>query len=367
MKQTITNIAIAVLLAAPALTAQPSARIGALLKKWSIPAASITILQHGKPVFSEGFGTKPESLFRIASVSKPITAAAVLLLFEQGKLKLDDPILDYLPQYRNGITDIRLRNVTVRHLLQHSGGWDERASGDPVFATYEALIENGLSLPPDRDEIIAGWLTLPLDFEPGTKFAYSNFGYVLLGRIIEHVSGQAYAKFVATHVLGNCARQAGTVREDRAEDEVEYFDTPGAPLSLSVFSLQPQSVARPYGAFSIAVQDSAAGWLASSPDLARFLWRLTQGKILKKQTLEEMLRRPSFYPADSQAWYGLGINVVQTPDGPALEHTGAFPGTVAEIVHLANGFTYAALFNSMPANYLAFITELQTILLELDE
>lgn len=288
-------MAIAALLAAPVLSAEPSAQIEALLKKWHIPAASITILERGKPVFSEAYGgAKLESVFRIASVSKPITATAVLLLSEQGKLKLDDHILDYLPQFRDAITDIRLRNVTIRHLLEHSGGWDERASGDPVFATYEALKENGLSLPPDRDEIIAGWLTLPLDFEPGSRYAYSNFGYVLLGRIIEHVTGQLYARFTATHVLDKSAQQAGTLREERIEGEVEYFDTPDAPPALSVFSSQPHAVARPYGAFSIAVQDSAAGWLASSPGLARFLWRLSQGKILKKR-LSAGIRQPFGY------------------------------------------------------------------------
>ncbi|MBL8173685.1 MAG: beta-lactamase family protein [Bryobacterales bacterium] len=362
MKQMTIPMVLTVVLAAGA-EAQPAEQIEALMRKWRIPAGAVTVLKDGETVFAQGFGVKPDALFRTASVSKPVTAAAILLLAEQGKLKLDDGMLEYLPRYRDGITDIRMRNVTIRHLLQHSGGWDERESGDPVFATFEELVANGLALPPRREDLIAGWLSLTLDFEPGTKFVYSNFGYVLLGRIVEQVTGESYAEWTAAHVLGCRGRQAGTLREERMEGEVEYFDWPGAPKGLSVFSPRPELVERPYGAFSIALQDAAAGWVLSAPEAARFLWRLSQGRIVKQEMLEEMMRRPGYAAPDSEAWYGLGVNVIVMEGGVALQHAGAFPGTVTDVAQLPGGFTYAALFNSMPADYGQFVAELQSMML----
>lgn len=355
-------------------------KLEALMRKWHIPGGSVSILRDGRLVYARGLGVVDEgstrpvragSLFRIASLSKPITATAVLLLVEQGRLGLDAPMLDYLPQYRNVITDIRVKNITVRHLLQHSGGWDSALSGDPMSARWEDYLEAGLSLPPKQEEVIAAWLTLPLDFEPGSKFAYSNFGYVLLGRIIESVTRTPYGRWTAENILEPAGMRftklAGSLLSERVPGEVEYSDSPGSESVLSVFSRHPELVARPYGGFSLPLQDSAGGWLSSSIELAKFIWQLAEGKLLKKETLTLLAERPAHEDADSQAWYGLGMNIVKTPAGVIWEHAGAFPGTVAEILHFPGSITYAAVFNSKPEAHLQFVAELQMILLDIEE
>src|SRR5262249_39849061 len=149
---------------------------------------------------------QPTSRFRIASISKPITAVAVFRLIERGKLKLDDKvfsIVKVVPHLEPGKRpDPRLARITVRHCLQHTAGWDRSRGFDPMGAaaaeqTARAL---GIKLPVRPQDIIRYTLGRPLDFDPGTAFAYSNFGYCVLGRVIEAVSGESYARYVTREV-----------------------------------------------------------------------------------------------------------------------------------------------------------------------
>src|SRR5262249_38714238 len=148
---------------------------------------------------------RPRSLFRIASVSKPITSAAVLQLVEQGKLGLDDRVVDLLDVRHNGDpiapADPRLKRVTIRHLLQHRGGWDRDKSFDPMFRSVRIAREFGTRPPAGPELIIASMWKRPLDFDPGARSCYSNFGYCVLGRVIEKVSGISYEAYVREHIL----------------------------------------------------------------------------------------------------------------------------------------------------------------------
>jgi N-acyl-D-amino-acid deacylase len=336
-----------------------------LMEKWRIPGGAVTIAVDGNLVYSRGFGVadvdsgapvRPDSLFRLASVSKPVTAAAILQLVNAGKIGLDQPVLQIL-----GLTaaaaDPRLQRVTIRHLLQHSGGWDAEVSGDPVYPSWELLQELGADFPPSREQMILFVLGEPLDFEPGTQHAYSNFGYVLLGRVIEAVTGERYEDWVRDHLLEPEWKQGGTLPRDLAEGEVCYYDNPGAQPALSIFSAAPLLAPAQYGSFSLALQDSAGGWVAPAPGLVRLLTRLPE------TTLRAMAGRPTFTASAAPVWYGLGFNVIPTPAGTVFQHAGAFAGTVSDVV-LAPGFAYAAVFNSRPDDYVAFLGELQQILLQ---
>src|SRR5262249_38619256 len=144
-------------------------------------------------------------LFRIASVSKPITAVAILQLAERGKLKLDDKVqghLKYEPHFEDGGKfDERWRQVTIAHCLAHTGGWDRDKSYDPMFQANRMARSRKVELPILPEDIIRYQLGQPLDFDPGERYAYSNFGYSLLGRIIEKVTGQPYEEYVQDEVL----------------------------------------------------------------------------------------------------------------------------------------------------------------------
>src|SRR5262249_47998282 len=156
-----------------------------------VPGAALAVVRHGRLVYARGFGyadqekhrpVQPQSLFRIASISKPFTATAIMQLIERGKLRLDDRVVDILhrdPRYH--IHDNRpfWKKVTVRQLLQHTGGWDRQQSFDPQFRSVLIAKEEHVAPPAMPAQIIQYMLDRPLDFEPGTRSAYSNFGYCL--------------------------------------------------------------------------------------------------------------------------------------------------------------------------------------------
>ncbi len=180
------------------------------------PGAALAVTYHGRLVYARGFGyanlekhepVRPASLFRIASVSKPFTTAAVMHLIEQGKLRLDDrvfPILRLQPHLERGSRlDLRWHDITVWHCLQHTGGWNRDKSFDPMSAVAAERVAKALRvpLPIHPKQIIRYTMGKPLDFAPGTAYAYSNFGYCVLGRVIEAVSGKPYHEFVRQKIL----------------------------------------------------------------------------------------------------------------------------------------------------------------------
>jgi N-acyl-D-amino-acid deacylase len=187
--------------------------IAGLMAKWQIPGASIAVVKDGRLVLAHGYGwadresrqpVRPESLFRIASLSKSLTAAAVLKLAEEGRLRLDDKafaLLGDLKPRPGAAVNPDLRKITLRNLLQHSGGWDRDQSFDPMFRPREIAATMGVPPPAGAETIVRYMLDQPLQFAPGTKYAYSNFGYCVLGRIVEKVSGERYEDFVRNRIL----------------------------------------------------------------------------------------------------------------------------------------------------------------------
>lgn len=304
--------------------------ISEVMQKYEIPAASMAVSANGELVHTKGYGTPADALFRIASVSKPVTAVAVMKLVEQGRIKLDTRAFELL---RLGEpADRRLASVTVRDLLQHSGGWDRDVSFDPMFRP-EATSANA---------IIGFMFGRKLDFDPGLKFAYSNFGYCVLGRIIEWTTGSTYEQYVIQHVLtplGIARMRIGSrTREGRAKGEVEYSGP-------TAYRLKPD------------VMDAHGGWIASAPDLVSFANGLP--RLLKPETIRLMAARPEIgFWKDRPGWYGLGWNVRPRGGGFSMSHGGAMPGTSAVLVRAFDGHAWAILFNRMPAAMSSFMSEL---------
>ncbi len=176
-----------------------------LVSQYRLPGLSIAVMKDGRLVYARGFGiadpttgepVQPTSRFRIASLSKAITSAVAMRLVDRGLLSLDAPafaLLPDLPPLPGQTEDPRLATITVRDLLQHSGGWDRDATGyDPMFDPARIATAAGVPPPADCPTIIRFMRGRPLDFAPGTRYAYSNFGYCVLGRILERVSSQSY-------------------------------------------------------------------------------------------------------------------------------------------------------------------------------
>ncbi len=346
------------------------------LRENNIPGSTLAVAHNGKLIFNRGFGysdleqsvaMSPDSTMRIASLSKPITAVAVLRLMEQGRVDLDKPVLDYLamhPSFQSMTkgaleADPRWGQITVRHLLEHSGGWDRDESKDTMFQLVEITRTLKLNHLARIPEIVQYQLGRPLDFDPGTKYVYCNLGYCLLGRVIEAVSGQSYEDFVTEQILQPAGmiqtRLAKTRLADRADDEVRYY-TQKVKKYPAIWDLSgPMNgrfgmVPAPYGHWDIEVMDAHGGWMSTAADLVRFISAIDSpsSPLLQPETRRLMLQPPSYTDSSMvNVWYGLGWNVrhVGPSDRFNYWHTGALAGTSTLMVHRWDDFAWAVLFN----------------------
>ena len=363
--------------ALPGLAAVDTAMLG-LLEKHGSPGGQLAVAYRGRLVLSRGYGfadrdthapATPDSLSRIASLSKLLTAVAILALVEEKKLDLDAPALALLPHLtpaRGKTPDPRLAAITVRHLLHHTGGWDRDKSGDPMFKPALIAQATGTPAPAGTEAIIRYMLGEPLDFAPGTRYAYSNFGYAVLGRIVEKLSGQPYADFVRTRLfapLGLTRPFLGrTAWEQRDPAEFRYHDQPNATSVRSVFPATRASVPQPYGGFYLEAMDAHGSWVTSAADYLRFVCALDgsrQPALLSPASIALLTERPAPPLAqDTAAFYGLGTQVRPINGRAGLGanwwHGGSLPGTITYSVRLASGWSWVAFFNTRPPKSDAF-------------
>jgi N-acyl-D-amino-acid deacylase len=342
----------------------------------------LAVARQGKLVYARGFGyanvsnqvpVRPRSLFRIASVSKTITSAAIFRLLERQQLRLDARVFELLNVHVRGrrvpAHDPRLRHVTVHHLLQHRGGWDNHASFDPMFRPVEIARAFGAPPPAGPDLILPYMWRRPLDFDPGTRQVYSNFGYCVLGRVIEKVTGRPYEQFVQADLLeplGIRAMRIGrTLLREKAPGEVHYYahDRP-VPAVLGPNLGKP--VPPPYGGEYIEAMDSHGGWIASAVDLVRFasaLYPESPDRLLNEESLRIMLARPEIPQGLNRSgkagvedkeekpernYYACGWGVMLVgPDGRRnTSHGGFLYGAMSLLFRRHDGVCWAVLFNS---------------------
>ena len=359
--------------------------ITALMTKYQVPGGAVAVINNGKLVLARGYGLSdtgnsliahPDSLFRVASVSKQITSAVVLTLIQNGKLALTDKpfaMLGFTPDPKRPQT-AALANITIQELLQHTGGWSRETGcsncgneGDPMFESEAISAAQGIAAPPNCDHIIEYMLSQPVYWTPGTVYDYSNFGYCVLGAVIEKVTGKTYAKYATSSVLAP-AGAAGIVQGRTiwaADREVVYYDYPGAGFftGQDVFATSLNAYTNPYGNFYLEAMAAHGAWVASPVDLLRFQAALDgrngHTPLLNSTSLADLTSNPgvlwseinkanklvTFTP--SGEWYGMGWQVNSLGN---WWHTGSLPGTSTEQVHASNGFGWAALFNSRPSD-----------------
>jgi N-acyl-D-amino-acid deacylase len=334
------------------------------LQQWDIPGASVAVMKDGRLVFTRGYGladkqretpVQPNALFRVGSLSKPITAVTVLDLVEHGQLSLDDPVFEILDQFLpdEGPTDQRLNEATVRQHLRHTAGWDLAEIGlRPSFAPSRVAEAEGVEPPASADTIIRFLAKQQLGADPGSRFNYANVGYIVLARVIEAVTGTDYETYVRENVLtdlGISQMEIGATQLDgRLEDEVRYY---GHRTVESPFSAD--KVPGPYGRFYLPALDGAGGWVGSVVDLLRFVRSVNYvpetDNVLGTETLNTMTSRPDVPSWNGeQQFYGMGWYVIDGGEtAPTLWHNGSLPGSYGYIIHSGNeNLTLAALFNS---------------------
>lgn len=345
------------------------------IQRWHVLGASVALAKDGKLVYERAFGyadeartipLQPYHLLRVASLSKSVTALAIMKLVEAGQLSLSHPVFGpqgYLmaAAYTQEIHDPRLYHITVQQLLEHTAGWDRRiscdgyGSCDPIeFPTHVAAVM-GVANPVGDSTLIRYMLRRGLDFEPGERFAYSNVGYLVLGKVLEAVTHHSYEAWVRQYVLqpsgvheAHLGHNLPAARLERESDYQSRFRLPSCYDPA-------QQVPAAYGGYQVEAMNAHGGWLFSARDLARLLAALdssaSRPSLLSTATLRSMTCPSAANPYYAKGWMVTNGN---------WWHTGSLDGTASEMVHTANGYSWVILLNTND-NSAQFWTELDAL------
>jgi len=331
----------------------------------NISGGALAVTRNSKLILARGYTytddpqditVQPTSLFRIASISKPITAAAIMRLVQEGRLKLSDKLTNILilKPPAGQTPDSRLANITVLNLLQHLGGWDRGISDADNMDNLKIAKALNLLLPISVSDTITYTNGQPLQHTPGTTYAYSNYGYLLLGRIIEKITGQSYEDYVRQQILlplGISQMRIGrSQREFRQYTEVVYHSD---YTGTSVFDNSGRVVPMQYGGLNLENLDSLGGWLASAIDLARFASMfdssfanpiLNQNFIATMFALPENINPVQYKTGDM--YYACGWFVRDYGNNYRNTwHGGSNYGVYTLMVRWSNGINWVVLFN----------------------
>lgn len=330
---------------------------------WNIPGGSVAVAKNGKIIYAKGFGLSdnnktpvlPETLFRIASVSKIITGMTILKLKEEKKLSLEDSALEILKNIINkqSIVDQDWNNIKVKNLLRHD-------SGVPLI---DCASTNWLKIAADEkidkhatpQAVLSYLVKQRLENKPGSQFQYNNNNFLILGRIIEQVTGQTYEQYVKNQILkpmGIVNMKIGkTLKKDKDSKEVDYDIGHTPPIIKSVYPEQGEFTQSPYGAWSMELCEAYGGWIASAADIVRFVSFFDgfeePADLISKTTWTEMTTMPdtSYNKSDKDWWQGLAWCVRKNGQEYNYWHCGVLDETRSEVVRTADGFIWCWIFN----------------------
>jgi len=320
--------------ATKASAVQPlAARLDALFKpqyKADDPGATVIVVKNGKTVFRKAYGAAdvaaktpltPGTVLRLGSITKQFTAVAILMLAEEGKLALNDPITRFFPDYPT-----QGKVITVEHLLTHTSGIVSYTGKSGYVATMGKDFAVA--------QMIDGFRNDPLEFEPGTQFSYNNSGYFLLGAIIERVSGTSYASFLEQRIFTPLGMK------DTAYEGVERSSAPRAigysAQEKGFAPAQPLSMSQPY----------AAGALVSTvDDLAKWDAAIASGKLLKPASWKMAFTSYKLSPEKSTDYgYGWGVGTLQ--GAPMVDHGGGINGFRTHALRLPQQKIFVAVLSN---------------------
>ena len=309
-----------------------------ILKATGVPSASVAIVQNGKITYLKAYGdaqlaadgkpavpATPEMQYSVGSISKQFTASAIMLLVQEGKVSLEDPIAKYLPDLT------RAQEVTIRMVLSHTSGYQDYWPEDYVMTS--------MLQPATAQHILDVWGRKPLDFEPGTKWQYSNSNYVIAGRIVEQVSGNNLVHFLQTHIFTPLG-MTNVLNTDAARLP------PGDPLGYQRFALGPLRPSPKEGKGWMF----AAGELAMTPrDLALWNISIMNQSLLQASSYAELFK-PVMLKDGTSSGYGLGFFIRNDHGVAVYEHSGEVSGFVSEnMVFPAQKAAITVVTNEMAA------------------
>ena len=328
------------------------------MQQWWIRGLSLSVMRNDSLLYAKGYGwadkeegkpMTPGTIMRIASVSKLLTATGIMKLQEEGKLSLSDKVFG--PDgilcdtvYTRAIKEKAYLKIPVEQLLRHESGLTVR-NGDPMFTTRDIMSANHLKEAPDHETLVKLMLGRRLGFTPGDYSEYSNFGYLLLSMVIEKVTGMPYEEWMHENVLepAGCVDMhlAYNYYKERYPNESRYYMQDNDP-PVPEFNNSGDSVVRCYGGNDIRALSGAGAWVASTPELARFV-----ASIDGRPQVPDIISRKSVraMTAFSDAHkFGLGWNTVDPDEG--WQRTGSVSGTNAMVMYYPDGECWILVSNS---------------------
>lgn len=310
-----------------------------------VPGMSIAVAKNGHLAFAKSYGfadkaartpVTSSSLFRLASISKPITATGIMKLVEKGTIALDQKVFG--PNSILGTTyttkpkDARIYEITVRQILTHTSGLFPNDGNDPMFRNFSMSQSQLITWALENDTLAS---------DPGTHYAYSNFGFLILGRIIALKTAASYETWMKANVLSPAGisdmRIGGDTLAARAPNEVTYYGEPGTD---------------PYG-MDVSRMDAHGGWIGSAIDLTRFMVHMDGASppadLVAPGDLTMMMTPTQISIADGDH-YGFGFSIVIGSKTTQWWHSGSMPGTQTIMVRRSDGMVWSAVANSRANN-----------------
>ena len=315
------------------VTARVESAVADVMTRTSVPSASVGIVQGGRVVFTRAYGkarldppmaATPELHYAIGSISKQFTTACILLLQQDGKLSIDDPIAKYFPELT------RARDVTIRNILSHTSGYEDYAPQDYTIPAW--------TKPTTADRIVHEWATKPLDFEPGTQYQYSNTNFNIAGLIVEKVTGERFWTFLSRRVL-----------KPLGLNHTIDLDTEHAQLEPTGYMRNALGPLRP------AVME-ARGWYFADGEMAMPVSDLLTWDI---SLMNQSLLSPASYAlmeADMKlkngqtAHYGLGVSLSMRDGHRVVSHGGEVGGFVAQNIVFPDDKVAVAVLTNQEAS-----------------
>ncbi|HVA56447.1 MAG: serine hydrolase domain-containing protein [Gemmatimonadaceae bacterium] len=315
------------------LSARVRATVADVIGRTQVPSAEVGIVQNGRIVYVAAFGharlspplpASPDMHYAIGSISKQFTTAAVLLLAQEGRLTLDDPVAKYFPELT------RASDVTIRNLLSHTSGYEDYAPQDYTIPAW--------TKPTTAEAIVHEWATKPLDFAPGTQYQYSNTNFNIIGLIVEKASGQPFWSFLKSRVLDPLGL-THTIDLDTQRDQLEptgYFRHALGPLRPALME--------------------APGWYFADGEMAMPVGDLLQWDI---SLMNQSLLAPASYAAmetrtrlknGQEIAYGLGLSVGVLDGHRMVTHGGEVGGFVASNTVFPDDKTAVAVLTNQEAS-----------------
>lgn len=322
---------------APVAASKDSVAIDQLFRsalKPGDPGITVIVIRKGQILHRAGYGmaslelgvaATPEHVFRIGSVTKQFTSAAIMMLADEGKLAVSDPITKFLPDYPT-----QGRTITIEHLLTHTSGIQSYTD----MLKWRAMLRRDMTL----TELIDLFKNEPMQFAPGEKWRYNNSGYILLGAIIEKVSGKKYADFVSEQIFTPLGMSH--TRYDVTDDVIPKRAAGYGETNKRFVNAQYLSMTQPY----------AAGALVSTvDDLAKWDAGLAAGRVVKPASLEKIFT-PYTLSSGETTRYGYGWEIGKYEARSVQEHGGGIPGFRAHVLRIPSEGVYVAVLSNLAAS-----------------